>query len=72
MWYKKSESIHFDWIMGDLFDVCWDFENALEDWSDDKWKNVFEQEIAKRGYTDEISDVVRKELVRFFSWRDGR
>ena len=38
MWWKQSESIHFDWITSDLFQVIWEYESALKDWTDKKWK----------------------------------
>lgn len=69
MWWKQSESIHFDWIMTDLFSVCWEYENALTDWSDEKWRTEFKQKIADRGYSKEIQEFVQNELERFLPWR---
>lgn len=69
MWWKQSESIHFDWIMTDLFSVCWEYENALTGWSDEKWRTEFKQKIADRGYSVEIQEFVQKELKRFLPWR---
>ena len=69
MWWKQSESIHFDWITSDLFQVIWDYESALKDWTDKKWKTEFEQKMKAREYSDDICKVVWKELERFLIWR---
>ncbi|MDE7424233.1 MAG: hypothetical protein K2N51_11205 [Lachnospiraceae bacterium] len=40
--------------MTDLFSVCWEYENALTEWSDEKWRTKSKQKIADRGYSVEI------------------
>lgn len=69
MWWKQSESIHFDWIMSDLFHICRDYEEALADWTDEKWRTEFEQKMTDREYSNEIQEFVSKELERFLLWR---
>lgn len=69
MWWKQSESIHFDWIMSDLFSVCWDYEKALTDWTDEKWRTEFEQKMTDRKYSSEVHEFVLKELKCFLLWR---
>ena len=60
MWWKQSESIHFDWITSDLFQVIWEYESAFKDWTDKKWKAEFEQKMKAREYSDDICKVVWK------------
>ena len=69
MWWKQSESIYFDWIMTDLFCVYCEYENAVRNWPDEKWRAEFAQKTADRGYSAKIGEFVQKELERFLPWR---
>ena len=68
-WWEQSESIHFDYVLYDMFDWFGDYDNALRDWSDDEWRSEFEKQLAMKDYSDEIKQFVLQEFDRFLVWK---
>lgn len=68
-WWQLSESIYFDWVLYDMFDWLGAYDNAFEEWTDDKWRSEFAKKLVLREYSDEINESVWNEFERFLPWR---
>ncbi len=68
-WWKESESIYLDWVFLDMFDWLGPYKDALEDWSEERWRKEFSQALAKRNYSKENRTLAIQEFKRFLEYR---
>lgn len=68
-WWEMSESIHFDFILYDMFEWWGDYDDAFCRWTDDQWKSAFAEKLALKNYADDVNDFVWEEFGRFQQFR---
>lgn len=67
--WEKSESLHFDMILSEIFYNWLDFEMAVEEWTEEQWREAVEKKIETKDFSKEIKTFVKSEFERFLVWR---
>ncbi|MBO5371597.1 MAG: hypothetical protein J6A75_02640 [Lachnospiraceae bacterium] len=68
-YWQESESIHFDWVLYDMFETWIEYDEAFYEWSDVQWIENFKEKLVQRDFTEDIKSVVESEFLHFIDYR---